>query len=54
MWLPMIPIVVFGLGLLLYLLASNAKAVEIGRIAIFVGLFVTVWLLSGAHVGVFR
>jgi len=47
MWLPLIPIVVFGVGLLVYLLASNAKVAELGRLAVFVGLLVIVWLLGG-------
>lgn len=34
-------------GLLMYVLASNAKVVEVGRILFFCGVLVAVWL-SGA------
>jgi Na+/phosphate symporter len=43
-WLPVLAAVV---GLLLYLLATNGKVAELGRLLLFVGLFFTVWGLAG-------
>jgi Na+/phosphate symporter len=40
-------IVVLVLGALVYALAANPKASEMGRIAFFVGLLWTVYLLAG-------
>lgn len=40
-------------GLLVWVLASNAKVAEIGRLAFFCGLFVTCMLLGGKTVRVF-
>ena len=45
-----IPLLVFLLGVLMYALAANPKVAEIGRIAIFCGLFVA--LLVYGHVSV--
>lgn len=41
------PLVVALLGLLVYLLASNPKVQEIGRIIFFCGLFWLVFLFAG-------
>lgn len=48
-----IPALVALIGLLIYLLASNGKAQEVGRILFFVGAFFTVWGLSGQTVKLF-
>jgi len=50
MILPYVPVLVMVAGLLLYLLSSNAKAQELGRILFFVGLFFTVGVIGGAKV----
>jgi Na+/phosphate symporter len=50
MALAWIALVVCIVGALVYALASNAKAAELGRIAYFVGLFVTIWHLGTALV----
>lgn len=42
-----IPVLVAVLGLLIYVLASNPKVCEIGRILFFCGAFVTTLLLAG-------
>lgn len=41
------PLVLLIVGLLTYVLATNAKASEIGRLVFFVGLFWLVYLLLG-------
>ncbi len=47
-----LPAVVCIVGLLVYLLASNPKAVELGRLAFFAGLFCLTWALAGHTVRV--
>ncbi len=42
-----IPIVVAVIGMCMYILASNGKVQELGRILFFCGAFVTVWILGG-------
>jgi len=42
-----LPLLVAIIGLLVYVLASNAKAVEIGRLLFFAGILVTVLTLQG-------
>lgn len=44
------PLVIAILGLLVYLLAANPKASEIGRIMFFCGLFWLVYLFLGHSV----
>lgn len=44
MTLVLLPILVCVLGLLMYVLASNGKVQELGRIMFFCGLFVTLLL----------
>lgn len=46
MLISIIPLIVLLVGLLTYALASNPKVQEIGRIAIFVGLFFTVMVCA--------
>lgn len=40
-----LPILFALLGLLMYILASNPKVVEIGRVTFMCGLFVSLWPL---------
>ena len=47
----LVPLVVLVLGLLLYAYArQNLDLKEVARIMVFVGLFFTVWALSGERV----
>jgi len=48
MILPYIPVLIMIAGLLLYILCSNSKAQELGRIMFFVGLFFTVAIMAGS------
>ena len=43
----LLPALVAVLGLLLYVIASNPKVCEIGRITFLAGIFVTTYVLSG-------
>ena len=43
-----IPLIVAIVGLLMYVLASNAKVSEAGRIAFFAGLFVALLAIGGS------
>lgn len=36
-------------GLLIYAFAANPKAIEVGRLMFFAGLFVTLLMFEGAH-----
>jgi hypothetical protein len=47
------PLLVLIIGLLIYVLASHAKVVEMGRLTFFVGLFWLVYSLVGktVHLG---
>ncbi len=42
-----LPAFVAIVGLVVYVLAGNAKAAELGRLAFFAGLFIQVWLFAG-------
>ncbi len=44
LWLPLVCVVA---GLLIYVLASNGKVSELGRIMFFCGLLVAVWEFAG-------
>lgn len=46
MLVTIVPVLVLIVGLLVYALAANPKVVELGRIAYFVGLLVTVWAVA--------
>jgi Na+/phosphate symporter len=46
-------LIVAAVGLVLYLIASNPKQVEIGRILFFVGMLVFTMVLGGHAVRVF-
>lgn len=48
MTLALIPLVLVVLGALVYALAQNSKAAEMGRIAFFVGLLWLAYSLAGA------
>ncbi len=48
-----LPMIIALLGLLLYVLASNGKVAEIGRILFFVGMLWTVSTLTGKTVKLF-
>lgn len=50
MWAIAVPLLVAIVGLLMYVLASNAKIAEIGRIAFFCGLLVLTFQLAGSVV----
>jgi len=50
MLIAIIPLIVLLLGALVYALASNPKAAEMGRIAFLCGLFVLTWVLAGKTV----
>jgi hypothetical protein len=45
-----IPLLVAVLGCLAYALSSNAKAAELGRLAFFCGVLVTLYVLAGERV----
>lgn len=47
MIITLVPLLVAIIGLLMYVLASNAKLVEIGRILLFVGLLWLVYATAG-------
>ena len=48
------PVVVLLIGLIVYVLSTNGKAAEIGRLAFFVGLLVLVFVLADQTVRVVR
>lgn len=50
MLISLFAIIVAVVGLLLYVLASNPKLSEIGRIMFFCGALVTTWALGGRGV----
>jgi hypothetical protein len=49
----LLPLLVCAVGMVAYMLAGNAKAAELGRLAFFAGLLVALMALSGKqlHVG---
>lgn len=50
MFIAIIPLVVAIIGLLMYVLASNTKVSEIGRIMFWTGLLVTLFVAAGRTV----
>lgn len=49
-----IPLLVSILGAFVYILATNAKAAELGRLAFWTGLLVTLFLVAGHSASVLR
>lgn len=47
MFITIVPLLVAIVGLLMYVLAANAKVAEIGRIMFAMGLLVTLYVASG-------
>lgn len=52
MLIVVIPLLVAIIGALVYGLASNPKAAELGRCMFWTGLLVTLWHLGGAKVSI--
>lgn len=50
MMILILPLLVCIIGLLMYVLASNPKVQELGRIMFFCGLLVCLWQTGGAAV----
>jgi hypothetical protein len=48
-----VPLLAAVAGLLIYVLASNAKVAEVGRALMWCGILVTLWILAGRMVKVF-
>jgi hypothetical protein len=48
-----VPLLVALAGLLIYVLAANAKVVEVGRVLLWCGVLVTLWTAAGHTVKVF-
>jgi len=46
MLIAIVPLLAAILGLLVYVLASNSKAIEIGRLTYFAGLLVTLFIAA--------
>lgn len=50
MFIAIIPLIVAIVGLLMYALSANAKVAEIGRIMLWTGLLVTLFVAAGRTV----
>lgn len=51
MFITVLPLLVAIIGLLMFVLASNAKVAEVGKIMLWTGLLVTLYVASGKVVG---